>query len=346
MEEYRSEHGEALALYNAIVNCDDVYLVDKIKSAMDILFEGLNRYGPDQLFSSFNGGKDAVVIMHLLRAVTAKFSETNGAILRAKFIYFAIEDEFPEVLEYIEESKALYALDLITYEGGIVKGLTEHVENMAATGLNTPAFVLGTRKADPNCGDQEAFSPSSSWIKASFMRCNPILDWDYGHVWHFLRTFQLKYCSLYDRGYTSLGKRSDTNSNPILQKNYTEGDFWPAYLLSDWTQERAGRGYSENSEGNGNEANITNFDQDGEKITIKLVVNASEETLSALLDQTQRSTAWPTTVTSTLQSWLQRPTANSLLILEGKKDKEVEEALQCTISHIGSLILRTESIQE
>ena len=27
-----------------------------------------------------------------------------------------------------------------------------------------PAFVLGTRRGDPNCGDQQAFAPSSTWM--------------------------------------------------------------------------------------------------------------------------------------------------------------------------------------
>lgn len=31
------------------------------------------------------------------------------------------------------------------------------------------------------------------------MRVNPILQWEFGHVWHFLRSFHLEYCSLYDQ---------------------------------------------------------------------------------------------------------------------------------------------------
>jgi len=79
-------------------------------------------------------------------------------------------------------------------------------------------------------------------------------------VWHFLRLFKLPYCSLYDDGYTSLGTTKDTHPCPALEVNRgddheinqdgdgTEGivssnlpKFWPAYMLVDWDQERAGR---------------------------------------------------------------------------------------------------------
>jgi len=245
---------DSLALYDAIVSCKDGYISGKLASAMEILSDALRLYGPEQLFSSYNGGKDAVVIMHLLRAAVAKYSQERGVASKPKFIYFTVKDEFPEVVSHIAETEQRYALDLIRYDSGIVSGLSQHVASMQTAGLRSPAFVLGTRRGDPNCGNQQAFAPSSSWMTCAFMRVNPILDWDYGHVWHFLRSFSLPYCSLYDAGYTSLGKVSDTRPNPALRKepapssssssssSSSEPQYWPAYMLTDWSLERAGRG--------------------------------------------------------------------------------------------------------
>ena len=71
------------------------------------------------------------------------------------------------------------------------------------------------------------------------MRVNPILGWGYAEVWEFLRHFSLPYCSLYEVGYTSLGKRSDTAPNPALLK--PDGSYAPAWELSEELLERAGR---------------------------------------------------------------------------------------------------------
>jgi len=195
--------------------------------------------------------------MHLLRAVTAKYSEDKGVIYRPRLIYFTSPEEFPEVNTFINDTEKQYCLNLKRYDNGISKGLAEQIKLLGDG--RTPAFVLGTRKGDPNCGNQEAFSPSSSWMPA-FMRVNPILDWEYGHVWHFLRSFSLPYCSLYDEGYTSLGKVGDTKPNPALRRKKAisskldkdndvvitdseneNHEYWPAYMLQDWNLERAGR---------------------------------------------------------------------------------------------------------
>lgn len=75
------------------------------------------------------------------------------------------------------------------------------------------------------------------------MRVHPILDWSYANVWQYLIGRSVPYCSLYDRGYTSLGGPSDTLPNPFLRMETKTGDtdYIPAYRLVDELAERAGR---------------------------------------------------------------------------------------------------------
>ena len=59
---------------------------------------------------------------------------------------------------------------------------------------------------------------------------------------------EIPYCSLYDRGYTSLGGTTDTHPNPTLKAGddgkeaETNGQtFRPAYELVEDNEERLGR---------------------------------------------------------------------------------------------------------
>ena len=187
---------------------------------------------------------------------------------RPRVIYFQHADEFPEVLSLLCDTVDRYDLDMIAFEMGVtyLEGLRHLVERNRFAGgggggdgdgttaspptlLPPPyplAFVLGTRGDDPNAGSQGVFAPSSSYMPP-FLLCNPIIDWDYGDVWEFLRHPDLRgevpYCSLYDRGYTSLGK---TMGGGAGESGGGES-YWPAYMLKDWSLERAGRDLSARS---------------------------------------------------------------------------------------------------
>jgi FAD synthetase len=50
----------------------------QLNSALDILSGTLRLYGAEQIFGSYNGGKDAVVVLHLLRAVSAEHTAESG----------------------------------------------------------------------------------------------------------------------------------------------------------------------------------------------------------------------------------------------------------------------------
>eukprot|EP00826_Nyctotherus_ovalis_P031459 TRINITY_DN2514_c0_g1_i16.p1 TRINITY_DN2514_c0_g1~~TRINITY_DN2514_c0_g1_i16.p1 ORF type:complete len:136 (-),score=23.12 TRINITY_DN2514_c0_g1_i16:61-468(-) len=74
----------------------------------------------------------------------------------------------------------------------------------------------------------------------TMLRINPILNWKFGEVWNFFKSYKCQYCSLYDKGYTSIGTKDNTLPNPVLLVEAT-GEYLPAYMLMDESKERAGR---------------------------------------------------------------------------------------------------------
>ncbi|KZS19382.1 FAD synthase [Daphnia magna] len=177
--------------------------------------ECLSRYQPSEVCVSFNGGKDCSALLHLIHAAWTKRnkgSTTDG--LR-------------------------YDLELWTVPGpvrsGLKMALNEHPE--------IKAILMGTRRSDPHSANLQAFQMTDDgW--PSVMRVSPILDWSYQQVWLFLRQLNLPYCNLYDKGYTSVGNRGNTQPNAALRViDPATGleTYRPAYLLHDCMAERQGR---------------------------------------------------------------------------------------------------------
>lgn len=68
----------------------------------------------------------------------------------------------PEVETLVEETVKEYDLGLSRYKSGFVDGLRQCIQEEGSD--KCFAFVLGTRKGDPNCGVQTSFSPSRQCI--------------------------------------------------------------------------------------------------------------------------------------------------------------------------------------
>lgn len=120
-----------------------------------------------------------------------------------------------------------------------------------STRASIKAIFVGTRRTDPHGGHLTHFDPTDhNW--PTFMRIHPVIDWRLSEIWCFLRSPHLKdlttggplrYCTMYDEGYTSLGGINDTLKNPKLKSYDANGQerYRPAFEMTEDDGERLGR---------------------------------------------------------------------------------------------------------
>ncbi|CAK7271967.1 3'-phosphoadenosine 5'-phosphosulfate sulfotransferase [Sporothrix epigloea] len=260
----------------------------QVRASVDVIDQALRRYSLDQVSLSYNGGKDCLVLLILILAClpacneptgdetnsTAKattipapqspastaaavpttpietFSTTPSSPSRSfQAIYIVPPDLFPEVDEFVDQSTADYQLDLARYPMAMRAALDAYLTDRPAV----QAIFMGTRRTDPHAEFLTHFTPTDpGWPQ--LMRIHPVINWHYAEIWAFIRHFDVPFCSLYNRGFTSLGGTSDTRPNPVLAKtgaditasdengSSTPTSFRPAYELMDDDEERLGRG--------------------------------------------------------------------------------------------------------
>jgi FAD synthetase len=184
--------GKSDALRSSISELTTAGKFAHISQAISIVQETVAKYGLDNIRLSFNGGKDCTVVLHLLRVALLG---TGKQLRDVQFVYFSEENTFPELDKFVEATVDEYGIMLSKYCGGFIEGLSDLVDNQ-----NVKAILMGTRTGDPHASQLKFFTESSpGW--PDFIRVNPILDWTYSDVWHFLRELHLDYCVLYDQGY-------------------------------------------------------------------------------------------------------------------------------------------------
>ncbi|ESO89349.1 hypothetical protein LOTGIDRAFT_106425 [Lottia gigantea] len=208
----------------------------KLEKSLHTIEKALERYSFDEICVGFNGGKDCTVLLHLVyAAVKRKYPSIDKKL---KSLYIRSKLPFPEVEKFIQIARDRYNLNELMYYGRI-KDCMGELKNQHP---EIKAVFMGTRNTDPYSSHLEEFTMTDAdWPQ--FMRVNPILEWSYDDIWKFLRGLCVSYCSLYDRGYTSLGSMNNTHPNPTLQYIDYRGIvcYKPAHQLQDNQLERDGR---------------------------------------------------------------------------------------------------------
>jgi len=208
---------------------------ENVKNSITFIDKCLNDYKPEELCISFNGGKDCTALLHIVYSMFVKKYPKN----KLNVFYIEMPETFLLLENFVKLTVERYDLNLISYSCSNYKIALEKLKNET----HIKAIFMGTRISDLPKSVQllDCQLTDEGWPQ--FMRISPLLNWSYSQVWSFLRDMEVPYCSLYDRGYTSIGSSKNTNQNPLLRFKSRNGEIYymPAYLLKDEHQERSGR---------------------------------------------------------------------------------------------------------
>ncbi|KAH8433431.1 FAD synthase [Aspergillus melleus] len=230
--------------------------------SLDVVATALTRYNPlTELSLSYNGGKDCLVLLilflaglhpHLASLEQDKDNSNGDEILPSiPSIYALPPDPFPLVEEFVQWSSRAYHLSIQKYTTHPPHAtLRSSFQDYLSRNPLIKAIFVGTRRTDPHGAKLTHFDRTDSgW--PDFVRVHPVIDWHYAEIWAFIRHLDLKYCPLYDQGYTSLGGTGDTHPNPMLRvdankreeedRQGSAGQYRPAYELTEDLEERLGR---------------------------------------------------------------------------------------------------------
>lgn len=192
----------------------------KVKSALESIEKAIDQYG-EELWFSFNSGKDNTACFFLTAAVLYKRSDYKKSKFTMKCLYYEEEDPFDECEEHMEYMTRNFKFDPLVLKNvdNLSKGKFMKLETTRVVNeCGMKAVIMGSRRTDPYCGNLTHFSQSSvqdGW--SDFMRVLPIIDWEFSEVWKFFNAAKITYCSLYDKGYTYLGDKQDSVPNPVLR---------------------------------------------------------------------------------------------------------------------------------
>lgn len=240
------------------------------QSKIDAAIQRIKMFEPQEgYYVAFSGGKDSQVVYHLCKEAGVKFDAHYNitGIDPPELVYF-IRKNYPDVQRHQHEKSMFQLME--------EKGLPTRLKRFCCAELKERGgagrFVItGVRWAESskrkNNRDLIEFDAYGSEAKEAIKKreiflnsdndekrkmietcvvkgkhvLNPIIDWSEAEVWCYLKSRNIKYCKLYDEGYTRLGcvgcpssssKREELKKYPKFAENYKRAirRWLPGYL--------------------------------------------------------------------------------------------------------------------
>lgn len=191
-----------------IRDTQDWTLEQKEEKSLEIIREALGKWGDGKLATTFTGGKDSLVMLHL-------FQRAGEGKVPVPVLNLDTTVKFRTVLEFRDRIAKEWDLDLIVTtntEGAKQIKIAEDKDNcchvMKTTAINMAveehgwqALATGVRwDEQPARINDEYFSEVPGHT-----RIQPILHFSELDIWAYIEKYDIPYCELYDQGYRSLG---------------------------------------------------------------------------------------------------------------------------------------------
>jgi phosphoadenosine phosphosulfate reductase len=181
----------------------------KIAKSKEVLKEALERF-PDKIALAWTGGKDSTTTLHLLR-------DLGGGKVAVPVLNIDTGVKFKEIYEFRDRLAQEWDLNLIVErnEEAIKEiriaankeecclRLKAEVIAGAIRKYGWQALITGMRWDEQVERDKEDyFSPRND---PDHLRVHPILHFTEMDIWQYIKNQDVPFCSLYRRGYRSLG---------------------------------------------------------------------------------------------------------------------------------------------
>ena len=198
-----------------------------IEGRVDVAIDRLQQFEPPEgYYLAFSGGKDSIVLHELARMSGVKFD--------AHYSITSVDP--PEVIRFIRENYPHVSMDRpgTTMWELIPKKLIPPTrlmryccEVLKEVGGDGRVVLTGVRWAESR--KRIGWRIVQGCKKTGKVIVCPIVDWEDGEIWEFVKWRGLKYPSLYDEGFSRLGcigcplsgnQRNELSRYPKFRANY------------------------------------------------------------------------------------------------------------------------------